>query len=238
MSVTVDVLHERGREGLLRGEPSLDSPPGDGSPRWGLSVLARPDDALAARLDEVARDLALLAGPGQWATGARDRSHLTLYSLGPHRFGVTPEDPEARSYAEAVRHAARVCAPGTFAVTGLALTPGGVVASCVPLDEGTRRLRPSLVDALGGDVFEASYRGDQWWMTLLHLAAPVQQPAELVAFVEARRDEPFGELRVDRLELVRYDYSDAEGSQGMVPVRLMSASLAGAEQEVPDGSYA
>lgn len=243
MNVTIDVLHERGRDALLRDEPVLDSEPQDGSRRWGLSVLARPQPELAATLDQVTGELAVLAGPGQWTTGARDTSHLTLYSLEPHRGGVTLEDPLARRYADAVRSAAQVCPAGTFQVTGLALTPGGVVASCVPLDAGARALRPTLVDTLGGDVFEASYRGDLWWISLLHLARPVHRPGDLVAYVDPRRAQPFGQLVVDRLELVRYEYREGVDSRGMTPVPLVSvplvgAPLAGAGQGVADGSYA
>lgn len=238
MSVSIDVLHERGRQALLRGEPVLDSPPGEGSRRWGVSVLLRPQPDLADGLHELTLELAALAGPGQWTTGARDSSHLTLYSLEPHRLGVHAADPLVRRYAEATRTTARACGPVTFELTGLALTPGGVVAACTPVDDGARRLRPSLLDALGGEAFEASYRGDQWWMSLLHLAAPVRRPADLVEYVHDRRVLGAGRLHADRLELVRYEYRRDPGRVGMVPVPLDTASLAGAQQEVTDGSNA
>lgn len=243
MSVSIDVLHERGREALLHGDPVLDSPPTEGSRRWGVSVLVRPQPELAARLHGLTVELAALAGPGQWTTGAADTSHLTVYSLEPHRPGVTAEDPRVRRLADPVRRTAQAASPGTFEVTGLALTPGGVVASCVPLDDGARRLRPGLAEALGGDVFEASYRGDQWWMSLLHLAAPVQRPVDLVDYVEDRRAQPVGRLCAERLELVRYDYREGANGRGMAPVPLLEVALAGARhveepREVPDGAHA
>lgn len=228
MSVTVESLHEQGRAALLDGRPRLDHPPADSSPRWGLSVLVRPQPELADRLDAATVALVALAGPGQWATGAAGTAHLTLYSLEPHRPGVTAADPAAHRYAQALcRAAGAVAVPASFAVTGLGLTPGGVIARCEPLDDGARALRPSLTAALGGEVFEAAYRGDQWWMSLLHLAAPVARPAALVEHVEARREQPLGVLTVRRLELVRYDHCDGPDGARMVPTTLAGAALRG-----------
>lgn len=227
MTVTVDTLHARGRAALLEGREVLDVPPEDGSRRWGLSVLARPQPELADRLGGVTAELIALAGPGQWATGTPGTSHLTLYSLEPHRPGLTPADPAVARYAEAVRRAAATSPPAEFAVSGLGLTPGGVIAACEPRGDGASGLRPALVAALGGDVFEDSYRGDQWWMTLLHLAAPVRDPQALVAYVEARRELPLGLLLADRLELVRYEHRLAPDGARMVPVTLDSAPLTG-----------
>lgn len=227
MTVTVDSLHEQGRAALLAGRERLDVPPGDGTRRWGLSVLVRPQPELAERLDAITRELVAMAGDGQWATGASDTAHLTLYSLEPHRPGLTLADRSAARYAGAMARAASATPPATFAVTGLGLTPGGVIAACEPLDGGARRLRPALTAALGGDVFEAAYRGDQWWMSLVHLAARVRDTEGLVEYVEARRDEPLGTLEARRLELVRYEHRDAPAGARMVPVTLAEAALTG-----------
>jgi hypothetical protein len=227
VSVTVESLHEQGRAALLAGRERLDTPPGHGTRRWGLSVLVRPQPELAETLDAVTGDIVALAGPGQWATGAAGTAHLTLYSLEPHRPGLTLADDAAARYAEAMAQAAATTAPARFAVAGLGLTPGGVIAACQPLDEAARALRPALTAALGGDVFEAAYRGDQWWMSLIHLAAPVRDPAALVDYVEARRDEPLGTLRARRLELVRYEHQQGPTGPRMVPVTLAGADLTG-----------
>jgi hypothetical protein len=227
VTVTVDSLHEQGRAALLAGRERLDVPPGDGTRRWGLSVLVRPQPELADRLDAITRQLVAMAGDGQWATGASDTAHLTLYSLEPHRPGLTLADRSAARYSSAMARAAAATPPATFAVTGLGLTPGGVIAACEPVDAGARRLRPALTAALGGDVFEAAYRGDQWWMSLVHLAAPVRDTEALVEYVEARRDEPLGTLEARRLELVRYEHHDAPAGARMVPVTLAEAALTG-----------
>lgn len=232
MTVSVDSLHEEGRTALLQGRERRDVPPVAGSRRWGLSVLVRPTAELADRLDAVTGELLALAGPGQWATGARDTAHLTLYSLEPHRPDLTLADPAAAGYARAMATAAATTPPATFDVTGLALTPGGVLARGRPSCDGARLLRPALAAALGGEAFESGYRGDQWWLTLVHFAAPVRQPRALVDCVERRRDETFGTLRAEWLELVRYEHD----GRRMRPVTLARAALAGDRERLADGA--
>lgn len=237
MSTLLDSLHERGRVALLGGQPHLDVPPGEGSRRWGVSVLVRPQPDLAQRLHAVTGDLTALAGPGQWATGAADSVHLSVYSLEPHRPGVTLEDAEVARYADAVHRAAGSLPPVSFAVTGLALTPGGVVAACDPLDAGARGLRAAVNDALGEEAFETAYRGASWWMSLVHLASPVRDAAGLVEHVEARRRSPLGTLRAGALQLVRYEHRRVADEQRMVPVVLSEARIARSE-EVLGGAHA
>ncbi len=238
MSVTVDTLHDRGRAALLEGRPTLDLPPTAGSRRWGLSVVVRPGAGLADRLAAETADLVALAGADQWATGSTGSAHLTIFSLEPHRPGVTLADPAARHFADATERAASVAGPATFAVTGLGLTPGGVIASCEPADDAARALRPALAAALGGDVFELAYRGEQWWMSLLHLAAPVARPSALVDHVEARRTEMLGDLTVATLELVRYDHHTGPAGSRMVPITLASTALTSEPGEVLHGPQA
>ncbi len=238
MSVTVDTLHDRGRAALLEGRPTLDVPPTAGARRWGVSVVVRPGAVLADRLAAETAELVALAGADQWATGFTGSAHLTLFSLEPHRPAVTLADPAVRHFADATERAASAVGPATFAVTGLGLTPGGVIASCEPADDAARSLRPALAAALGGDVFELDYRGEQWWMSLLHLAAPVGRPAALVDHVEARRTETLGVLTVATLELVRYDHLTGPAGSRMVPVTLASAALTGQPGEVLRGPHA
>lgn len=226
MTTSLDALHEQGRAALLAGTPRLDVPPGDGDRRWGLSVLLIPQGELAQRFATETQQLAALAGPGQWATGGAGSAHLTLYSLEPHRDGLTTADSEVRRYADVMTRAAAASPAATFDVTGLALTPGGVVVACDPADDPARQLRRRFNEALGVEAFEASYRGDQWWSSLLHFAAPVADPAGLVAHVEARRHQALGRFTATALDLVRYEYRQAADGPRMVPVTLVRAGLA------------
>lgn len=227
MTVTVEALHELGRQALLAGSYRRETPPQDGGRRWGVSVLVRPQPELAERLAAETAALVRLAGARQWATGAPGSVHLTVFSLEPHRPGVGLGDPVVAGYAEATARAATALPPAGFQVTGLSLTPGAVVAACVPADCAAQALRPALVDALGGDAFEAAYRGDQWWMSLLHLAGPVADPDGLVAHVDARRAVSLGRLEARSLQLVRYQYRRLADGARVVPVVLAEFPLVG-----------
>ena len=50
MNGAVEDFHARGRAAVLAGEEIYDQPPGTSSPRWGVSVILRPDIAVAEPL--------------------------------------------------------------------------------------------------------------------------------------------------------------------------------------------
>lgn len=161
MSGPVESLHDRGRAAVLAGTESVDVPPNPSSPRWGLSVLLRPDDDCAGRLADQAAQLAALAGPHHWQTGGRGASHLTVCVLEPFREGVTPDDPHVRRAAAALSRAAARSAPVRFRLSGLLLAPGGVLAGGTPINPPAHRLRRIVADELGeAGRFEGSYRVD------------------------------------------------------------------------------
>ena len=74
-----DQLFAEGRSALSDGTHRRQRPPVDGSPRWGISALLRPDPASAAALDLITHQATAAAGGGtHWTSGAATRSHLTL----------------------------------------------------------------------------------------------------------------------------------------------------------------
>jgi hypothetical protein len=224
VSGPVESLHDRGRAAVLAGTESVDVPPNPSSPRWGLSVLLRPDDDCAGRLADQAAQLAALAGPHHWQTGGRGASHLTVCVLEPFREGVTPDDPHVRRAAAALSRAAARSAPVRFRLSGLLLAPGGVLAGGTPINPPAHRLRRIVADELGeAGRFEGSYRADRWWSTLLHFAGPVLDRCGLLDWVDARRTLDLGPLAADRLELARYAYDGGR----TVPVPLASFPLGG-----------
>ncbi len=223
MSDSVTTLHERGRAAVFAGETTYEVPPGPSSPRWGLSVLVRPDAAAEDRLDEATDALAAIAGPHHWRTGGRGASHLTVADVEPFRAALTPQDPLVRRCAEALAATAPSLPAARFRITGLALAPGGVLARGEPADEASGTLRDAVLAALGDAAsVDSSYRGDRWWTTLLHFAGPIANPAGLVDWVDARRDLDLGPFVPDHLELVRYAFDGAR----TVPVPLATVALA------------
>lgn len=208
MSERHDAFHERGRRALLAHEEVWEVPPDPSSPRWGVSLVLRPDDAAAARLATVASQLSHVAGPGHWPTGRLGSAHLTVRVLEPYRDPVPLDDPLVRRYGAALSRAGdRSCSP-QFAMTGLLTALGGVLAAAEPHNEPAARLRALVADELGDDgrYEDDSYRGDAWWSTLLHFTKPLADGAALVAWVEDRRALDLGLFQARSLDLVRYEY--------------------------------
>jgi hypothetical protein len=98
-----DQLFDLGREKLLAGTHSREFPPTEGSPRYGLSVILRPDPAAADRLARIGAQAAAHAGSGHWPSGETDLVHFTVRSLEEHRAHVPDDDPMVALGADALR---------------------------------------------------------------------------------------------------------------------------------------
>jgi hypothetical protein len=212
-----DRLFSQGREAVLTGAHFVDVPPAAGG-RWGMSAALVPASHMADRLAHVAAELSLLAGPGHWPTGAQDAVHLTVRAIEVHRPGLSDADPlVARCAAGLVRAAAR-SRPVRFRLYGVTLTPSGVMACAYPVDDAADDFADRLGVELAEDGwFEAAYRRDIWYTTLLHFAAEVRDPAGLVEWVSRRRSMDLGVVELDDAELLTFRYN------GRQPVRLALA---------------
>ena len=212
-----DRLCDRGREMILAGTHYRDTPPVEGG-RWGPVVVFMPDPACVDRLAAITGGLMDVAGPGHWPTGAAHAVHVTVRAIQAYRVDIPPVDPVTSRAAAAVARAAAAAAPVRFRLTGLTLTPSGVMACAYPCDgaadDFAHRLRAELADDAW---FEANFHRDIWYATLLHFAGPVLDPAALVAWVAARRDLDLGVAVVDEVELIRFRYD------GRQPVRVPMA---------------
>jgi hypothetical protein len=187
-----DAFHERGRRALLAHEEIWEVPPHRGSPRWGVSLVLRPDDAAASRLAGVASQLSHVAGPRHWPTGRLGSAQLTVRVLEPYRDPVPLDDPLVVRYAEAAQRIGQQSRSPRFAMTGLLVALGGVLVAAELGEDGHYE--------------DDSYRSDAWWSTLLHFTEPLADGAALVAWVEDRRALDLGPVQAPSLDLVRYEY--------------------------------
>lgn len=235
MSVRPDGIHQRGRAAVLAGRERLDVPPAPGSTRWGLSLDVRLDPAAEQHLDALAAEASAPAGPGQWLTGARGSSHLTVTYLERTWRDVDADDEDVRRYAALAAALAARTPPLRWRITGLALADRGVLALAEPADTAPGLFRAAVLERLGGlGAEEAGYRGSTWWATLLHFAAPVADRAALVDWVDARLSLPPVLVTGERVEVVRYAYDGVRTA----PVALSDAALPGVPEGAADGAHA
>jgi hypothetical protein len=203
-----DAFHERGRRALQAHEEIWEVPPHPGSPRWGVSLVLRPDDDAAACLASITSQVSQVTGERHWPTGRLGSAHLTVRVLEPYRDPVPLDDPLVVGYAEAARRVCEQSRSPRFAMTGLLVALGGVLVAAEPRNEAAAELRALVAAELGehGHYEDDSYRGDVWWSTLLHFTEPLADGAALVAWVDDRRALDLGPFQARSLDLVRYEY--------------------------------
>jgi hypothetical protein len=208
-----DRLFEQGRAAVLSGAHYRDTPPVDGG-RWGLSVVFLPDSDAMHRLAALTAEAMDIAGREHWPTGAPPAVHLTVRAIHMHRSVVPPGDPLEARCAAALRRAGMGARPARLRLSGLTLTPSGVMACAVPDDHAADAFAARLGDQLGADGwFEAQYHRDIWYATLLHFTSDIRDQQGLVDWVAARRRLDLGVVRADEAELLRLRYD------GRQPVR-------------------
>ncbi|KFI08918.1 2'-5' RNA ligase family protein [Massilia sp. BSC265] len=194
-------------------------------PRRGLTLIARPGPALAARFDALLDRLAA-AEPGQYRHPAADM-HLTVLSL----FTVT-ENPAAQlAQRDAYRAAVHAAVGGIEAFEigfeGITLSRGAVMACGYPQGGALETLRGRLRDQLRARGLDASldqrYRLVTAHSTLLRFATALRHPARFAAMLEELRNAPFGSMRVDALELAINDWYMSSASLQRVDVLRLPA---------------
>jgi hypothetical protein len=216
-------LFAEGRAALLAGTHHVQFAPEYGDPRWGASVILRPDPAAAQAIERVALDAAAIVGPAHWLPGAVATSHLTVRArLEPHRAVIPAGDRLAARYATALRNAAGDPPPIRFALTGLTLTPVSVMACATPEGPAADELADAFADQLrAAGLPDIGRPADIWYVNLVYFTGPVRDAATLVDWVAARRTTAITGLRVDEIQLVRWHYA----GNGMVPVPLVSIAV-------------
>ena len=216
-----DRLFDRASERILSGSHYRDTPPIEGG-RWGPSVVFVPDASSSEGLAAITDQAIALTGPGHWRTGAPAAVHFTVRAIEAHRVDVPPADPVTSRASAAMARAAAAATTVRFRLSGLTLTPSGVMACAYPDDGAADHFASRLRDELGADAwFEANFHRDIWYATVVHFAGDLVDPAGLVAWVNDRRDLDLGVAIVDEVELIRFRYD----GHHVVRVPMTSAPL-------------
>lgn len=220
-----DQLFREAAPRVLAQRHTCDVVPTTGG-RWPLTAVFLPRRDQGRPLADVVEQLLPLAGPGHFCSGSPDALHVTVRALEHRREAIPRGDPATARYLGAIARAARRSSSLRLHVTGLTLTPTSVMAAITPADGRADRLAAVLAEELGPDAWrEAGLDRSIWYATLLHFAAPVAQPADLVAFVADRRTQPLGHLDLDRLSLVRFDHTVEPDGKRYLRVHELGSGL-------------
>jgi 2'-5' RNA ligase len=204
-----DAMWDRAWPAVSRGDVECDPHLIGGlDPRRGISLIARPDPLLTARLADL-QDRLTGADPHQYRQPVSDL-HMTVLSL----FTVTehcgPHLARRADYAAAVRAAVAGMPAFDVGLSGITMSRGAVLVRGFPRDGTLERLRTRLRDALRvcglGAGLDQRYRLVTAHMTVLRFVTPPADPARLAAALAALRDAPLGTMHVDTLELVVNDW--------------------------------
>lgn len=204
-----DAMWDRAWPDVSRGDVECDRHLFGGlDPRRGLTLIARPGAALAARFEAV-QDALLAAAPCQYRQPLSDL-HMTVLSLFTVTADYAPHLARRADYVAAVRAALDDLPAFDIDFEGITISRGAVLVKGFPRDGTLERLRARLRDALraGGldGTLDQRYRLVTAHSTVLRFVAPPADPARLAAALAAMRDAPLGTMRVDSLQLVVNDW--------------------------------
>ncbi|MFK3736839.1 2'-5' RNA ligase family protein [Massilia sp. TN1-12] len=205
-----DAMWDRAFAAVAAGDIDCDTRLAAGpDPRRGLTVIARPGPALAARLDALLDRLAALE-PGQYRHPPSDM-HMTVLSLFTVADDAAPALERLADYRAAAHAAAAGIEAFEVAFAGITLSRGAVLARGFPRGPQLERLRARLREELherGLDaLLDERYRLVTAHATLLRFVQPLRDPARFAAALALLRDAPLGTMRVDRVELVVNDWT-------------------------------
>ncbi|GGC11770.1 2'-5' RNA ligase family protein [Pseudoduganella buxea] len=210
-----DTMWREAEPALARGDVACDAQlAAGGDPRRGLTLIARPDAALAARFDALLDHLCAIE-PAQYRHPVADM-HITVLSLFTATTGFQPELAREDEYRSAVAAAVRGTPPFTIDFNGISASRGAVVAQGFPRGDVLGGLRERLRNELRARGLDGSLDGRYKLVTahatLLRFVQPLAVP---VAFTEALRrwrGRAFGAMTVDAVELVLNDWYMSTGT--------------------------
>jgi len=203
-----DQRYEQGSAALLAGGARAETAPVEGGGRWGPAAVLRPTGPVLEPLTELANSVGAAAGAGHWVHHPASL-HFTLRALEPYRSSLPPTDPLRRAYAEALDAAAAGIPAARIELRGVCPHPAGVTVVGYPLDQTLATLQTRFAEELrarGAAGFESWVR-DRWYVSLLHFAGPLADPASVVAWCDERRALPIGVVELDAVEIVRWHYT-------------------------------
>ena len=163
-------------------------------------------------------------GPGHFETGIAGSVHFTVRVLERYRETTRHGDEALQRYARAMRRAAGQVGEIELDLIGLTLAPGSVMVCAYPVNENADAFADLLRCELGADAWrEAQLSRTIWYANILHFAADIAAPAQLIEWVGSRRELDLGRAVIDTADLVRFRYEENASGRLMRPGVLATA---------------
>lgn len=204
-----DTFYAQAAPKLLAGIHGRERVPITGNDRWPISVVACLPPEVEQIVGGLTSEAIAVAGDGHLRTGAAGSAHVTVRSLERYRPDVPQDDPAVRRYTEAVRSAAAASPPIGLLFTGVTLTSNGILGQLEPVDDAMWELMAGLEEALADDAWlERGEPRDLTYVSLLHFADEIRDPAGLIRWVQSHRTMEPVSFTVSELLLVAYRWTD------------------------------
>lgn len=190
-----DALAAKGRAAVEGGRHGIERPPSE-TGRWGPSAVLLAEGEVARNLDRLTAEAVRVVGPAHWVSGSADRAHFTVRALDYYDEARSGEQTIAR-YVAALERAAASVGPVALDVRGVLASPSSVMAMATSPDGAADRLRARFADELGPDGWLEDRHLDNgrdpiWYASLVHYAAVLDRPQDLLTWTDQRRDLPLG----------------------------------------------
>lgn len=196
-----------GEPEIRSGQMDADPVPQTGSPRWGLSVVARLTPPVTAAMQRLIQDVQPLAGDRHTFYDP-STLHVTVRSCEIYRPPPTPDDPLLQTYSAAV---ADVCAqhdPFEVAFRGVNANRVGIIAQGYPVSSTLQNIRVALHEHLvrrsAQHGPEATGQRTSAHASLAVFGGPLADAAALHRWITAHREAWMGVTTVSELAVVHY----------------------------------
>lgn len=227
LKVHYDTMWDCAFDAVARGDVEYDTHLTAGrDPRQGLTLIARPDQALQARLHSL-MDCMAASEPHQYCYPATDL-HMTILALFTVTENPAPHLLRLADYCAAVRAALDGLEAFEIDYHGITMSRGALIAQGFPrgptLESLRERLRAELHDKGLGASLDQRYRLVTAHTTLFRFNSPLQDARRFAALLESLRNEPLGCMVVNEVELVKNDWYMSSSSVervARIPLRAL-----------------
>lgn len=195
--------HQQLSQGTHHVDPYLNTKE---DPRKGITLLARPEASVIAKIQELQNHLRELE-PDQYYYPATDL-HLTVLSIVSCYKDFVPNKFDASEYIEIIQS----CLSNSIEVElrGITASSSGVLVQGFPDTKELNRLRDRLRSSFRSSPLEntidSRYKINTAHLTVMRFRKPMTNPQTFLSLLDTWRGTSFGKMTLAKLYLVANDW--------------------------------